>query len=132
MECLFPPSAIGALPDDDDHYIAFRQDVAYFCSKKPRRLEYGVSGNRHARLFEELAQTAEQKPDRRLFLSPLDHMREALEERDATDSFAQSIAAPEFWEEESVVRIARTAAFLARLRFDAEIVLLRRNAASPT
>src|SRR6266540_2285625 len=36
----FRPSAIGALPDDDDHYIAFERQTptVYFCSKEHRPL----------------------------------------------------------------------------------------------
>ena len=37
----FRPSTIGALPDDDDHYIVFHRDnpTAYFCSKDHRPLD---------------------------------------------------------------------------------------------
>lgn len=41
-----PPSSIGPLPDNDDHYIAFnRESGAYLCSKDPRRIEALVDIN---------------------------------------------------------------------------------------
>ena len=127
---FIPPSSIGPLRDDADHYVAFSQEKAYFCSRNPRLLEYDVSGQHHVELFTRLAQSAELKADRRMFLSILDDMKEVLEDDARDDQVLQRIESREFRSEARVLEIAHVAGYLARLRFGAEIVLLGRKPAA--
>lgn len=126
-----PPSAIGPLPNDADHYVAFLQEKAYFCSRNPKLLDYDVSGHHHAELFSRLAQSAERKADRRFFLSILDEMQEVLGGDAKDDPILMRIESQEFRTEASVLQIARTAGYLARVRFGAELILLGRKPLMP-
>ncbi len=128
---FIPAAVIGPLPDDADHYIAFLRDKAYICSRRPRLLEYEVSGQHHVELFARLAQSAEVKADRRMFLSILDDIREVLADDDADDEILQRIRSREFRSEARVLEMAHIAGYLARLRFGAEIVLLGGKPAAP-
>lgn len=122
---FFPPSIIGALPDQYDHYLAFNDTLLYFCSE-PRKLEYDFSGATHVRKFAELAHQAESKADKRLFLSLLDQMVAIISEARRPPEHLARLHDPEFREELSRAEAAGLAAYTARAYFDTELVLLSR------
>jgi len=121
---FFPPSVIGPLPDQYDHYVSFSVATAYFCSE-PKKLDYDFSGASHVERFRALAQRAESNADKRFFLDLLDNMGATLSEEGKFPEHLARLHDPEFREALSRAEAARLAAFTARSCFDAELLLLR-------
>jgi hypothetical protein len=120
---FFPPSIIGPLPDQYDHYVAFSGTAAYFCSE-PRKLSYNFSGRFHAERFRALAQRAEFHADKRFFLDLLDKMATTLAEEGKFPEHLAQLHDADFRETVSRSEVARLAAFTARSGFDSELLLL--------
>ena len=123
---FFPPSVIGPLPDHYDHYLAFNATAVYVCSE-PRKLDYDFSGATHIRKFTDLAQHAESKADKRLFLDLLDQMAEVISDDRGFPEHLVRLHDPAFRERLTIADAAGLAAYTARAYFDAELVLLSRK-----
>ncbi len=123
---FFPPTIIGDLPDHYDHYVAFNDTAAYFCSN-PRRLDYDFSGATHLRKFTQLARAAESKADKRFFLDLLDQMAAVISEGRRLPEHLMWLHDPVFRDRVTRARAAGLAAYTARAYFDTELVLLSRK-----
>ena len=122
----FPPSVIGPLPDEKDHYLAFNITISCVCSE-PQKLDYDFSGEAHLCKFEQLAGRVESKADKRFFLDLIDQMAKIIAESDQFPEHLVRFRNPNTRERVTRAGAAGAAAYTARAYFDAELVLVGRK-----
>jgi len=124
---FFPPSAIGELPDSDEHYVAFNDSSAYFCST-PRQISYDFRGATHLQKFSQIAATAGTKADKRFFLDLVDRMTHVISRTELLlPDYLASIREPDYREKLSAADAASIAVYIARAYFDTELLLVAQS-----
>lgn len=121
---FFTPSAIGNLPDPQDHHVAFNDTAAYFCSK-PRTISYEFQAKAALRKFVEMAENSKTVADKHLFLRLLDRMARLIEEQHLpVGHLLPQLRDPQFREQLGIDQAASLAAYTALAYFDAQLILL--------
>ncbi len=121
----FQPSTIGALPDDDDHYVAFERNVpiAYFCSKDHRRLE-GKLDKSHVAEQQQRVLQARKKPLTKEFFTQI--AQEILSISEGSKEYAPQLMTERFANARRRTRKqeAQFAAYLSRALLNAELIIV--------
>jgi hypothetical protein len=121
----FRPSTIGALPDDDDHYIAFERQTptAYFCSKKHRPLRAKLNVASVAERAREIFRARKKALDKQFFTRIAN---EILSISSESKEAAPQLATERFTRNRRRTRKqeAQFVAFLSRSLLNAELIIL--------
>ncbi len=113
------PSAIGELPDLDDHYVSFNRSEAYVCSQNPQLIKRTLDLKSVSKRLDKIWNKKQVEIDAEFFLNIIDII-------DAQRHFKRPLRSM-YKPKQLIVECAKLASFISRSILGAELIIVTKT-----